>query len=156
MPLILRTNSNNPDFKKLTDELDIELCRIYNTNPEDYEEYNRITGLPTVVLAYENEEVVGCGCFKIFNDKTVEIKRMFIVEEKRGKGIASSILAELETWAKELGYSKAVLETGKGQPHAINLYKKYGYQRTENYNQSDALDISVCLEKVLQPATKNA
>ena len=149
MPVILRTNSDNPDFKKLTDELDIELCRIYSTNPEDYEEYNRITGLPTVVLAYENEEVVGCGCFKIFNDKAVEIKRMFIVEEQRGKGIASSILAELETWAKELGYSKAVLETGKGQPHAINLYKKYGYQLTGNYNQYDELGISVCLEKVL-------
>jgi len=156
MPVVLRTNSDNPDFKKLTDELDIELCRIYSTNPEDYEEYNRITGLSTVVLAYENEEAVGCGCFKIFNDKAIEIKRMFIVEEQRGKGIASSILAELETWAKELGYSKAVLETGKGQPHAISLYKKHGYQRTENYNQSDVLDISVCLEKVLQPATKNA
>ena len=147
MPVILRTNSDNPDFKKLTDELDIELCRIYNTNPEDYEEYNRITGLSTVVLAYENEEAVGCGCFKIFNDKTVEIKRMFIVEEERGKGIASAILAELESWAKELGYSEAVLETGKGQPNAIRFYKKYDYQITENYNQYDDLEISVCLKK---------
>jgi putative acetyltransferase len=149
MPVILRTNSDNPDFKKLTDELDIELCRIYNTNPEDYEEYNRISGLPTVVLAYENEEVIGCGCFKAFNDTAVEIKRMFIRENQRGKGVASSILTELEIWAKEMGYSKVVLETGKGQPHAINLYKKHGYKQTENYNQYDELGISVCLEKVL-------
>jgi putative acetyltransferase len=149
MPLILRTNSDNPDFKRLTSKLDIELCKIYNTNPEDYEEYNRITGLPTVVLAYENDKPVGCGCFKFFSDKAVEIKRMFIVEDERGKGIASSILAELETWAKELGYLNVVLETGKGQPNAINLYEKYGYQRTENYNQYDELGISVCLKKVL-------
>ena len=149
MPTILRTTSDNLDFKKLTRELDIELCRIYNTNPEDYEEYNRIIGLPTVVLAYENEEPIGCGCFKIFNDKTVEIKRMFINENQRGKGVASSILAELEIWARELGYEEAVLETGKGQPNAISLYKKYGYQITENYNQYDDLEISVCLKKVL-------
>jgi putative acetyltransferase len=147
--MILRTTSDNPDFKKLTGELDVELCRIYNTNPEDYEEYNRITGLPTVVLAYKNDEPIGCGCFKIFNDKAVEIKRMFINENQRGKGAASSILAELETWAKELGYSEVVLETGKGQPNAINLYKKHGYQITENYNQYDDLEISVCLKKVL-------
>ncbi|MEO6686566.1 MAG: GNAT family N-acetyltransferase, partial [Dyadobacter sp.] len=91
----------------------------------------------------------GCGCFKIFNDKTVEIKRMFIKENQRGKGIASSLLAELEKWAKELGYEEAVLETGKGQPNAIKLYQKYGYKIIENYNQYDDLEISVCLKKSL-------
>jgi len=147
--MLLRTNSECPDFKRLTGELDIELCRIYNTNPEDYEEYNRITDLPTVVLAYANDDAVGCGCFKVIDEHTVEIKRMFIREAFRGKGVASEILAELETWAKELGYSEVILETGKGQPNAIRLYRKYGYEITENYNQYDDLQISVCLKKSL-------
>lgn len=147
--MLLRTNSENQDFSRLTGELDIELCRIYNTNPADYEEYNRITDLPTVVLAYENGLPVGCGCFKIFDQNTIEIKRMFIQDNQRGKGIATSILKELESWARELGYSKAVLETGKGQPNAIKLYQKYGYEITENYNQYDELEISVCLKKIL-------
>ena len=147
--MILRTNSENPDFIRLTGRLDIDLCRIYNTNPEDYEEYNRITDLRTVVVAYENEQAVACGCFKIFDEKTVEIKRMFVEDSQRGKGIASAMLANLETWARELGYVKSVLETGKGQPNAIKLYQKYGYQITENYNDSDDLNISVCLAKIL-------
>jgi putative acetyltransferase len=147
--MILRTNSENSDFIRLTGRLDIELCRIYNTNPEDYEEYNRITDLHTVVVAYENEQAVACGCFKIFDEKTVEIKRMFVEDSQRGKGIASAMLANLETWARELGYEKSVLETGKGQPNAIKLYQKYGYQITENYNDSDDLNISVCLAKTL-------
>lgn len=147
--MILRTNSENSDFIRLTGRLDIELCRIYNTNPEDYEEYNRITDLRTVVVAYENEQAVACGCFKIFDEKTVEIKRMFVEDSQRGKGIASAMLANLETWARELGYVKSVLETGKGQPNAIKLYQKYGYQITENYNDSDDLNISVCLAKIL-------
>jgi len=74
---------------------------------------------------------------------------MFIQYHQRGKGIATKILKELESWSKELGYSQAVLETGKGQPHAIKLYQKYGYVITENYNQYDDLKISVCLKKVL-------
>lgn len=147
--MILRTNSENSDFIRLTGRLDIELCRIYNTNPEDYEEYNRITDLHTVVVAYENEQAVACGCFKIFDEKTVEIKRMFVEDSQRGKGIASAMLANLETWARELGYVKSVLETGKRQPNAIKLYQKYGYQITENYNDSDDLNISVCLAKTL-------
>ncbi|WP_254413270.1 GNAT family N-acetyltransferase [Dyadobacter diqingensis] len=147
--MILRTNSENPDFIQLTGRLDVELCRIYDTNPEDYEEYNRITDLHTVVVAYENDQAVACGCFKIFEENTVEIKRMFVDDNQRGKGIASAMLAELETWARELGYEKSVLETGKGQPNAIKLYQKYGYQITENYNESDDLNISVCLAKTL-------
>lgn len=147
--MILRTNSENPDFSKLAGKLDIELCRIYNTNPEDYEDYNRITGLHTVVVAYENGEAVACGCFKIFDEKTVEIKRMYVEDNQRGKGIASAMLAELETWAKELGYKESVLETGKGQPNAIRLYQKHGYHIIENYNGSDNLEISVCLAKTL-------
>jgi putative acetyltransferase len=147
--MILRTDSENPDFIQLTGRLDVELCRIYNTNPEDYEEYNRITDLHTVVVAYENEQAVACGCFKIFDEKTVEIKRMFVDDNQRGKGIASAMLAELETWAKQLGYEKSVLETGKGQPNAIKLYQKYGYQIIENYNDGDDLNISVCLGKTL-------
>lgn len=147
--MILRTNSENPDFIQLTGRLDVELCRIYDTNPEDYEEYNRITDLHTVVVVYENEQAVACGCFKIFDENTVEIKRMFVDDNQRGKGIASAMLTELETWARELGYEKSVLETGKGQPNAIKFYQKYGYQITENYNESDDLNISVCLAKTL-------
>ena len=146
---IVRTNSDNPDFHILTAALDVELCKIYGTKQEDYVEYNKIIDLPTVVLAYEGETPVACGCIKIFSDNTVEIKRMFVTDHLRGNGIASSIVKELETWAKELGYSFSVLETGKGQPDAIGLYQKLGYKITANYGQYDGLENSVCMKKEL-------
>ncbi|HWV28595.1 MAG TPA: GNAT family N-acetyltransferase, partial [Dyadobacter sp.] len=124
---IIRTTSDHPDFQNLTNELDDELCRIYNTNKEDYEEYNRITGLPTVILAYENDAVVACGCFKQFDAHRIELKRMFVKPGFRGKGIASLMVDELERWGKELSYGTMILETGKGQPDAIALYRKLGY-----------------------------
>lgn len=149
MSTLKRTNSDNPDFHTLTTALDVELCKIYGTKQEDYVEYNRIVDLPTVVLAYDGETPVACGCIKIFNDNTVEIKRMFVTDHLRGNGIASSIVKELETWANELGYSFSVLETGKGQPDAIGLYQKLGYKITANYGQYDGLENSVCMKKEL-------
>ena len=145
----IRTTSDNPDFQNLTGELDDELCRIYNTKKEDYEEYNRITGLPTVVLVYENGVAVACGCFKQFDTQRIELKRMFVKPEYRGKGIASVMVAELEKWARELGYPTAILETGKSQPEAIALYRKLGYEDIPHFGEFPEESRSVCLGKNL-------
>ncbi|MCF0071358.1 GNAT family N-acetyltransferase [Dyadobacter sp. CY261] len=149
MPDIIRTNSDNPDFQRLTDQLDTELCRIYNTNKEDYEEYNRITGLPTVVLAYENGVAIACGCFKPHDGTTIELKRMFVQPTSRGKGIASAVAAELEAWGRESGYQTAILETGTGQPEAIAMYRKLGYTHIPHFGDFPDESRSVCLGKRL-------
>jgi putative acetyltransferase len=144
-----RTTSDHPEFQRLTGLLDDELCLIYNTRKEDYEEYNRITGLPTVVLASEENVAVACGCFKIADDKTIEIKRMFVDPAFRNKGIATEILKELENWAKESGYEYAILETGKGQPEAIAMYAKLGYSIIDHYGTFASTERSVCMKKKL-------
>jgi len=143
-----RTNSDHPEFIRLTALLDDELCMIYNTHKADYEEYNRITGLPTVVLASNQNTAVACGCFKIIDDTTIEIKRMFVDPAFRNKGIASAIVGELEKWAKESGYEHAILETGTGQPEAIAMYRKLGYSVIDDdlYASSER---SVCMKKKL-------
>ncbi|MGG7666755.1 GNAT family N-acetyltransferase [Dyadobacter sp. BHUBP1] len=146
---IIRTTSDNPDFQNLTSELDDELCRIYNTNKEDYEEYNRITGLPTVILAYENEAAIACGCIKQFDTHRIELKRMFVKPGFRGKGIASMMVHELERWGKELGYGSIILETGKGQPDAIALYRRLGYTNIPHFGEFPEESRSVCLGKDL-------
>lgn len=150
MPEFIRTTSDNPDFQNLTSELDDELCRIYNTNKEDYEEYNRITGLPTVVLAYENNIAIACGCFKQFDAHRLELKRMFVKPGFRGRGIASMMVDELEKWGKELGYGTMILETGKGQPDAIALYRKLGYTDVPHFGEFPEESRSVCLGKKIQ------
>jgi GNAT superfamily N-acetyltransferase len=80
----------------------------------------------------------------------MEIKRMFVSVEKRGKGIASTVLKELENWAKQLGYQKCILETGIRQPEAIRLYKKNDFHIIKNYGQYEEVESSVCFEKVLR------
>ncbi len=146
---IKRTDSNDADFNNLIRQLDHELWTIMNEVQATYDQFNKVPDLPTVVLVYDNNKVVGCGCFKKFDDTTVEIKRMFVVPESRGKNVATTVLAELEKWAKELNYTMAVLETGKRMTPANKLYQKNGYSITENYGQYIGLEESVCMRKEL-------
>lgn len=114
-----------------------------------YDQYNKIDMLKHCIVIYDNDEAVACGAIKELDSKLMEVKRMFTLPEKRGKGLASKILNELETWAKELGYEKTILETGKRQTEAVALYNKCGYNVIPNYGQYIGVDNSVCFEKVL-------
>jgi len=146
---IKRTNGTDKDFNLLIQQLDHELWAIMNEVQATYDQFNKVPDIDTVIVAYEKNRPVGCGCFKKNSDDMVEIKRMFVVPDLRGKGIASVVLKELETWAKELNFSKAILETGKRMTHATNLYQNHGYVITENYGQYIGLEESVCMKKDL-------
>jgi putative acetyltransferase len=144
-----RTASDNEDFRLLIGELDKELRSRYEEKQAIYDRYNIIENNPNVVIAYREEMPVGCGCFKKFDDRSVEIKRMFVRPEHRGQKIAASILKELENWAIELNIYGTVLETGIKQPEAIHLYRKSGYIVVENYGPYKGLPESVCMQKHL-------
>lgn len=148
--IIKRTHSNDEDFKTLVVELDEDLTSRYEERQAVYDQYNKVADLKTVVVAYQHKRPVGCGAFKSFDETSVEIKRMFVDVDHRGKGIASAILKELENWSTELGYTTAVLETGTKQHEAIALYKKLGYTITENYGQYIGMDTSICMKKSLK------
>ncbi|MBP6576306.1 MAG: GNAT family N-acetyltransferase [Chryseobacterium sp.] len=145
----LRTTSENPDFQKLVKQLDAYLAVMDGEEHAFYHQYNKIDMLKNCIVIFDNDEAVTCGAIKEFDSKSMEVKRMFTLPEKRGKGLASKILTELETWTKELGYEKTFLETGKRQTEAIALYNKCGYKVIPNYGQYIGIDNSICFEKKL-------
>ncbi len=144
-----RTNSNNLDFQKLVVELDIDLAIRDGEEHAFFAQYNKISAINYVVVLYDNEKAVGCGAIKEYEENVMEIKRMFVPLEMRGKGIASIILKELENWKKELGFKKCILETGIKQPEAISLYKKNDFVIIKNYGQYAEIENSVCFEKII-------
>lgn len=149
MILVKRTNSNNPDFEKLIAELDKDLWTMNYSNQGEYDKHNIIENLPTVVIVYDGDTAVGCGCFKKFDETSAEVKRMYVAKDSRGKGVSRMILSELEAWAKETGYPKTILETGTAQIEAIGLYKNSGYIIIENYGPYTGLSDSICFGKNL-------
>lgn len=149
MVSILRTDSSHPGFVHLVKQLDDYLTIIDGEEHGFYDQFNQIDKLEHVVVLFQNNEAIACGAIKPYDDNAMEVKRMFVVPNARGKGLARQVLAELEAWAKDLGYTKCLLETGKRMPDAIGLYEKSGYQRIPNYGQYQHIDNSVCFEKVL-------
>jgi GNAT superfamily N-acetyltransferase len=151
MMILKRTNSNDKDFHLLVEKLNKYLRHLYGALQDFYSQFNKTDNIPNVVVAYWNDEPAGCGCFKKFDDSSVEVKRMFVAEEYRGKGIGTAILNELERWAAESGNKTVVLEMGNRQPEASVLYKKQGYQVIPNYGQYIGMEeTSICMKKELK------
>lgn len=150
MQTLTQTTSSNPDFQNLVTLLDADLKIRDGEDHAFYAQINKTAILKNVILCYLNSATIGCGAFREIDAKTVEIKRMFVSPDFRGKGIASRILLDLELWATELNYSQTILETVINQPEAIALYKKLGYTITENYGQYVGVENSVCMKKVLK------
>ncbi len=146
----IRSDSDNKDFIKLVRDLDTDLAERDGEDHSFYAPFNKIDKIRFAVVIYENNKPVGCGALKEYAPGTMEVKRMYVTPESRGKGIATKILTELEKWATELSCTKCILETGKRQPEAIGLYRKYGYQPIPNYGQYINVENSVCFEKILK------
>lgn len=151
---IKRTSSDNSDFQKLIIQLDSELRIRDGDDHSFYAQFNKVDNIRNVVIYYHNHVAVGCGAFKRYDHKTVEIKRMFVIQEFRNKGIGAEILKELELWATELNFDECILETGKKQPEAIKLYQKSGYSLISNYGQYANVENSVCMKKSIQADNK--
>ena len=149
MYTIQRTSSDDTHFQELVALLDADLAKRDGADNAFYAQFNGIVQLKHCVVFYFDGTAVGCGAFKLFNEESVEIKRMYVLPSHRGKGIASKVLLELENWAKELKISYCVLETGLRQPEAVSLYKKNGFQITENYPPYVHMKNSVCFKKEL-------
>jgi putative acetyltransferase len=146
---IIRTNSENEEFRKLVVSLDLYLALKDGADHSFYSQYNKLDAVKNAIVALDTGIAAGCGAFKEYSPDTVEIKRMYTSPASRGKGIATLILAELERWAAELSYKKCVLETGKRQPEAVALYKKNGYIAIPNYGQYIGMENSICFEKII-------
>ena len=146
----IRTNSENADFQKLVRQLDEDLAIRDGADHSFYAQFNKIDKIKYTVVAFNNDIPVGCGAIKEFSTDSMEVKRMYVLPERRGQGIASIILDELEQWAVELNHHKCLLETGKKQSEAIALYTKNGYSIIPNFGQYENVENSVCFEKRLK------
>jgi GNAT superfamily N-acetyltransferase len=150
MAILFRTNATNEDFKKLVAELDAELWIRYPAIQQNFAPHNKISESARVVIAYHDDQPVGCGCFRPMDEPdTIEVKRMYVAPGFRARGIAKLILNELEKWAIQEGFSKSKLETGFNQPEAVALYKRCQYELIPNYPPYTNMKESMCLAKAL-------
>jgi GNAT superfamily N-acetyltransferase len=86
------------------------------------------------IVGYHDGRPVCCGGVKRLDDERCEIKKMYVVPELRGQGVARALLRELENVARRLGYPIARLDTGPRQGNAEGLYRDEGYAEVPDFN----------------------
>ena len=146
---LLKTNSKNTDFIELIKLLDEDLGERYGELQKQYDKHNKVDYINEVIIIYKDKIPAACGAFKKYNNDSAEIKRIFVRKENRQQGLAKLIMSKLEEWTKNEGYKFTMLETGKKQHEAINLYKNLGYDVIENYAPYIGNTNSVCMKKTL-------
>lgn len=93
--------------------------------------------------------LVASGAAKIMDDDGVyaEIKRVYVIDQQRGKGLSYRIMQALETELKSRGINLFRLETGVRQPAALGLYRKLGYHDRGPFGAYQLDPYSVFMEK---------
>ena len=107
--------------------------------------------IPDDEAADGTDVAVGCGGLRTLDGTHGEIKRMYVVPERRGTGVSTALLSALEGEARGRGWGRLVLETGDQQPDAMRLYEREGYTRIPNFGYYADSDLSICYEKKLTP-----
>lgn len=115
--------------------------------PVDPAEFAPPNGL--FLVGYLDGVAVATGAFRRHAEDEMEIKRMYVVPEARGKGLSRVMLAALEDRARLAGASRIVLETGNLQPEAISLYASSGYERIPGFGHYACEPESISFEKKL-------
>ncbi|MBI1771845.1 MAG: GNAT family N-acetyltransferase [Burkholderiales bacterium] len=103
---------------------------------------------------YIDETLAACGAVKILFDDDEqlsygEIKRVFVPEEFRGRGLSKHIMRALEDQLLDQDIRVARLETGIRQPEALGLYFRLGYAERAAFADYEEDPLSVFMEKIL-------
>src|SRR6185312_1562600 len=86
------------------------------------------------VVAYRYGYAMGCAGLKRLDERTAEIKRIYVVPDARGAGVARALISGLETAARGAGYRTIRLDTGAKQPASVALFSSSGYEQIADYN----------------------
>ncbi|MDQ0761453.1 GNAT family N-acetyltransferase [Streptomyces canus] len=150
---------DHPDAVKLNDQVQAEYHVRYGDGgdatalaPEDFEPPNGVfliaydeTGAPVATGGWRARDANGEGTM----DGDAELKRMYVVDVARGRGLARRILTTLEDDARAAGRIRMVLETGNKQPEAIALYTSSGYEPCGKFGYYRFHEDSRCFAKPL-------
>jgi GNAT superfamily N-acetyltransferase len=154
-----RTTGADPRSLAIRTQMDDETFAKYSADFEAMDDATREltrTALATdqldlveVLLALDDGVVVGHAALRPLDAGGYEVKKVYVVPEARGRGLSRTLMAEIESVARELGATVLPLQTGPKQLEAIGLYEALGYVRIGPFGPYIGLDSMVFFEKEL-------
>lgn len=137
------------DYAMLAKKLDDYYIFLVGDVHLRYASLNNPKNMACIVVAYEDNTPVGCGCWKAVDEKTAEVKRIFVEPNYRRRGVASAIIDLLESHICASGYSQILLETARTTGDSKALYLSLGYREIDYYGSPAGAENCRCFLKEL-------
>ncbi len=141
------TDEKDERFLGLVSELDRGYYERIGDELSKYDSYNEFKHHHVVILALDNDIAVACASYRIFDEDSVEFKRVYVKKEYRKRGIAYNIITQLEKLVIKDNFRYSYIVTGKYNMAAIRLYEKLDYQLIDNFGQFEDDDAVICMKK---------
>jgi GNAT superfamily N-acetyltransferase len=81
---------------------------------------------------------LGCVLLRRLDATTAEVKRLYVMPEARGMGLARRLMTAIEDQARALGYDGLRLDTNRALTPAIALYEASGWAPIPAYTDYPA------------------
>lgn len=147
-------DAENADLHLLAAKLDEYYFEIVGEVHKRYAKYNDPHLFGCRAVAYIGGKPAGCGCWKRIDERSVEVKRIYVMPEYRRQGVASAVIGAVERDAAQHGYTHAILETARTTADSAALYLKLGYRVMLYYGSPAGADNCLCFEKELDRAAQ--
>jgi putative acetyltransferase len=139
----------DPEVRELIGELEAILAPLYpDESRHGYAAERLVDRRVRFLVVRVDGEIAGCGGVELDGDSG-ELKRMYVRERWRGRGLARRLLAELERIAAEAGATVLRLETGVHQREAIGLYRSCGFHERGPFGSYRDDPLSLFFERSL-------
>lgn len=120
-------------FIEYAEFLQVDLC--FQGFEQELQTLHKVYNPPQgcIILAKEDNEVLGCIALKPIGEGVCEMKRLYVKPQTRGTGLGRKLVVELIRFAKESGYNTMKLDTLTTLESAIKLYRSMGFVTTNAY-----------------------
>ncbi|UNX54543.1 GNAT family N-acetyltransferase [Georgenia sp. TF02-10] len=86
-------------------------------------------------------KLLGCGGVRKLPSGDIELRRMWLVPDARGRGLGRFLLRALENRARALGGTRLVLSANEALVEALALYRSAGYTPTEPFEDNPYVQV---------------
>lgn len=124
---IVSVNISAPSVLQLFSLHDDYMINFLGDDKWCYTRYSENENIESVWMVYSDDVPIGCIAYRKKSDGVGEVKRLFIRNEYRGRGISKKLLDTVECYAKKQGCHTLFLDTRTTLEPAVTVYRNFGF-----------------------------